>query len=176
MSRILLAALGVGLFVSGVFAQTSPRKPGDEEKRIGYYAGKWKFEGEAKPSPMGPGGKFTGSDNCDWFAGGFHVVCHSEGTGPMGAVKGESVMGYDPTEKTYTFYAHNNLGEGFFVRGTVEGKVWTWNSESKVEGKPLKVRVTITEDSPTAYSFKVEGSLDGAPWAVLEEAKATRVK
>jgi len=176
MKRIVIAALGIGVLVSGVFAQTPPRKPGDEQKRIGYFAGRWNFEGEAKPSPMGPGGKFTASETCEWFAGGFHLVCHSEGTGPMGAIQGRSVMGYDPSEKTYTYYALNNLGDGFFVRGTVSGQVWTWNSESKVNGKLMKVLVTITEQSPTSYGFKMEASFDGGAWAVLEEAKATKAK
>ena len=32
-------------------------KPGPEHARLGYFVGKWKTEGEAKPGPMGPGGK-----------------------------------------------------------------------------------------------------------------------
>jgi hypothetical protein len=85
-------------------------------------------------------------------------------------------MGYDPNEKTYTYYANSSQGEGFFVRGNVSGMVWTWNSESKMDGKLVKIRVTVTEQSPTSYAFKLEGSFDGSPWAVLEEGKATKAK
>ncbi len=176
MRRMAIAAVAIGVFVSGVFAQSPPRKPGDEQKRIGYFAGRWNFAGEAKPSPRGPGGKITGSETCEWFAHGFHLVCHSEGTGPLGAVKGQSIMGYDPGEKTYTYYAISSLGEGFFVKGNVSGPVWTWNSESKMDGKLMKARVTITEESATSYGFKIEASFDGGAWAVLEEAKATKAK
>ena len=176
MKRIAAAALAVGVLVTGAFAQMAARKPGAEQTRIGYFAGKWNMEGESKPSPMGPGGKFKGKETCEWFAGGFQLVCHSEGTGPMGAMKGQSTMGYDPAEKTYTYYAISSLGDGFFVRGNVSGQVWTWNTESMVNGKSMKARVTITEESPTAYSFKMEGSFDGGEWAVLEEAKATKAK
>lgn len=175
MRKMAIAVLAVGVFVIGVCAQTSTSKPGDEQKRIGFFEGKWKFEGEAKPSPMGPGGKIMANETCKWFAGGFHLVCQSEGTGPMGAAKSQSVMGYDPSEKTYTYYAISSLGEGFFVRGNTDsGKVWTWNNETTVNGKLMKVRVTVTELSPTSYGFKMEASFDGGDWAVLEEGKATK--
>ena len=174
MRKMVLAALAIGIFAGGAFGQMAPRKPGDEEKRIGYFAGNWTIEGEAKPGFMGPGGKMSATENCEWFAGGFHLVCRSEGTGPRGAMKGQSTLGYDANEKTYTYYANSSQGEGFFVRGNVSGPVWTWNSEGKMGGKLMKVRVTITEQSPTSYGFKLEGSFDGSPLAVLEEAKATK--
>lgn len=65
---------------------------------------------------------------------------------------------------------------GFFVRGQVAGKVWTWNFENAMEGKVMKGRATITEESPTAYTFKLEMSVDGGPMAVVEEGKATKAK
>jgi hypothetical protein len=175
MREILIAALATGVLASGVVAQASPRKPGAEQKRIGFFAGRWTYEGEIKPSPMGPGGKVKSSEACEWFAGGFHLVCRSEGTGPMGSGQGQSAMGYDPMEKTYTYHAINSLGEGFFVRGTVSGPVWSWSNQNKVEGKLMKSRVTVTEESPTAFRFKMEFSHDGGPWAVVEEGKGTKV-
>src|SRR5262245_33294027 len=74
---------------AGAPAPPAP-KPGTEQKRIGYFAGHWNFQGEAKPSPMGPGGKISATETCDWFAGGFQLVCRSKGTGPMGAVTSQS--------------------------------------------------------------------------------------
>jgi hypothetical protein len=177
MTRKLAAAFAVACLTTTTLAQAPmERKPGAEEKRIEYFAGKWTIAGEAKASPMGPAGKITVSESCSWFAGNFFLVCNSEGTGPLGAMKGQSVTGYDPIEKTYTFYAFNNIGMGFLVRGQVTGKVWTWNFENKVEGKIMKGRVTVTEETPTAYAFKLEASIDGGPMALVEEAKATKVK
>jgi hypothetical protein len=175
MKRFLFAALTVGLLSTLALAQPPARKPGEEEKRIGFFAGTWAFEGESKGS-MGPAGKTSGRENCEWFPGGFHLVCRGEGTGPMGTAKSQSIMGYDPNEKTYTFFMNSSMGEGFFVRGNLAGKVWTWNSENKMEGKVMKARVTITEESPTGYSFKMETSVDGGPWTLAEEAKARKVK
>ncbi len=176
MKRFLFAALTAGLLSTLALAQPPSRKAGEEEKRIAYFAGTWTSEGEMKASPMGPAGKTSGTETCEWFPGGFHLVCRGEGTGPMGTGKNQSIMGYDPSEKTYTFYMNSSLGDGFFVRGNVAGKVWTWNFENKMEGKVMKTRVTITEESPTAYSFKMESSVDGGPWTLIEEAKVRKVK
>jgi len=176
MKRLLFAAFTVGLFSTLALAQPQMRKPGDEEKRIGYFAGTWTSEGETKASPMGPAGKSSGRETCEWFPGGFHLVCRGEGTSPMGTGKTQSTMGYDPSEKTYTFYMNSSFGDGFFVRGNVAGKVWTWISESRMDGKVMKARVTITEEPPSAYTFKMETSVDGGPWAVAEETRARKVK
>jgi len=152
------------------------RKPGPEQKRIGYFAGQWTFQGEAKPSPMGPGGKITATETCEWFAGGFQLVCRTKGTGPMGPGTSQSVMAYDAGHKTYTYHAISSHGDVIFVRGNVDGKVWTWTDDVTVEGKPMKIRATVTEETPTSYSFKLEASMDNGPMAVMEEGKATKGK
>jgi len=176
MKRFLFVALAVGLLSTLALAQPPMRKAGEEEKRIAYFAGTWTSEGEMKASPMGPAGKTSGRETCEWFPGGFHLVCRGEGTNAMGVGKYQTITGYDPTEKTYTFFMNSSFGDGFFVRGNVTDKVWTWNFENKMEGKVMKTRVTITEESPTAYSFKMESSVDGGPWTLIEEAKVRKVK
>ncbi len=175
MRSMTTAALAIGLLATGVLAQT-PRKPGNEEARIAYFAGQWNIEGEVKPFPGWPDGKFNSIEKCDWFAGGFQLVCRSEGTSPMGAVKAQSTLAYNPRAKTYTYYRISSLGNTLFEEGTRSGDVWTWTSESKVDGKLMRGRVTMTEQSPTSYVSKTEFSFDGGAWTVLEEMKATKVK
>jgi hypothetical protein len=62
MREILIAALTTGVLAGTVAAQAPTRKPGPEQTRIGFYAGRWTYEGEVKPSPMGPGGKVKSSE------------------------------------------------------------------------------------------------------------------
>lgn len=178
MKSMLSAAVVVSVLTTAVVAQQppAPRKPGAEEKRIGYFAGTWNFTGETKPSPMGPGGKMSATENCEMFAGGFQLVCKSKGTGPMGPSTGHAVMAYDPGRKTYTYHAISSRGDVIFVRGNVDGKVWTWVDEITMEGKPMKIRATVTEETPTSYSFKLESSIGGGPMAIMEEGKATKTK
>jgi len=75
--------------------------------------------------------------------GGFFVMCHSEGTGPMGPGKGVSFLGYDPNEKVYTYHEFTNTGDAIDAKGTVNGDTWNWTAESKMGDTKMNVRVTI---------------------------------
>src|SRR5947209_352917 len=86
------------LVLSTVFAvaQTPPPtpKPGPEQKNLDYFAGNWKTTGDLKAGPMGPGGKFTGTDRVEWMPGGFFLVSHSQDASSMGKESGLGVYGY----------------------------------------------------------------------------------
>jgi len=176
MRVIASLAVAVVLASSGVAAQAPKPTPGPEHKRLSAFAGQWKFEGEAKESPLGPAGKMSGTETCEWFAGGFQLVCHSKGTGPKGPMTSMAVMGYDPGRKAYTYYAASSLGDNIFVRGQVQDKVWTWSDEATVEGKKMKFVATVTEESASTTSYKLEVSVDGGPMTVVETGKSTKVK
>src|SRR5262249_17738959 len=72
--------------LSAIAAQspTPAPTPGPEVKKLDYFAGNWKIEGDAKPGPMGPGGKFTGTEHNEWMPGGFFLLSHGSETGAMG--------------------------------------------------------------------------------------------
>ena len=171
----IAAVLILGLTASArAQAPAGPPKPGPEHKKLDYFAGKWTMDGEMKPSPFGPGGRVTGTDNCEWFGGGFHVVCHGDGKGPTGPMKGLSILGYNTEEKAYTYYGIDSTGMGSGAKGSLSGSVWTWNGEDKLGGKLVKSRYTITQTSPSVYAFKWEVSEDGKTWNAVMEGKETR--
>ena len=96
-----------------VAAQTQPPqapKPGPEDKKLDYFVGKWTHTGEMKPGPMGPGGKASWTETCEWFEGRFAIVCRSDGKGPMGPMKGLGIMSYSPEEKVYTYVGTDSGG------------------------------------------------------------------
>ena len=161
--------------VQAAAAQGAP-KPGPEHKRLGYFVGKWNVEGELKPGPMGPGGKFTSSDTCEWFEGGFAVVCRSEGKMPTGPSKSMGILGYSSEEKVYTYYGVDNSPMTMAVvpKGTIQGNTWTYTDESTMGGQKVKSRVTIKEQSPTAYSFLMEFQGPDGKWAPVMESKNTK--
>ena len=149
-------------------------QPGPQQKAIAYFAGKWTSEGDLKPGPLGPGGKMSASDNCEWFAGGFQLVCRGNGKGPMGSMTTLGVMAYSAADKAYTFYAIDNFGTSELSKGNKTGSTWTFTSTSNFMGKTFQSRFTIVEISPTSYTFKWESSPDGKAWAVLMEGKASK--
>jgi hypothetical protein len=178
--NIKIAALAILILTCGSVvlgqAPAGPPKPGPEHQKLTYFVGKWSSEGDMKASPFGPAGKFTFMQNCEWYEGGFAIVCHSEGKMQGGTVKGLSVMSYDPGEKTYTYYETNTMGESIFSRGTVEGDTWIWNSESKMGGKPVHARFTLKQLTPDSASYKFEMSSGDEPLKVIMEGKQTRAK
>src|SRR5262249_51922153 len=141
---------------------------------LAYFLGNWKLEGELKPGPMGPGGKFTGSEHNEWLPGGFFLVSHSQGNSSMGREIGLAVMGYDAQKKTYTYDAYNNRGESEHATGSFDGKVWTWSSDLSMGGKIMKTHFILTEVPPTSYTFKFEMSEDGNNWATVMEGKGSK--
>jgi uncharacterized protein DUF1579 len=174
MNRIA-ALVTILVFAFSLWSQNPPAmpKPGPEHQRLHYYAGDWKVEGEAKPSPFGPGGKFTSTDH-DEMLGDFFLLIHSEGNGPMGPQKSVAALGYDPKEKVYTYDGFTTYGEHGKATGTVSGDTWNWTFSGDEGGKSFKGRITIKELSSTAYTFTEEMSIDGGPWTKSVEAKATK--
>ena len=151
-------------------APQGPPKPGPEVKKLSYNVGTWNVEGEFKPFGGMPGGKFTATQKCEWYSGGFFVMCRSDGTSPMGPQKGVSFLGYDPNEKVYTYHEFTNTGEAIDSKGTVTGDTWNWTADSKMGDVKFSVRVTVKEVSKTEYTFKLEMSQNGGAFSVVEEA------
>jgi hypothetical protein len=177
----VLAACAAASFAGTQFvAAQAPQapKPGPEHARLGYFVGKWNAEGEMKPGPMGPGGKFTASDTCEWFEGRFSVVCRSEGKMPAGPSKSIGILGYNPEEKVYTYYGvdNTNMTMASVPKGTVQGKTWTYTDEGTMGGQRFKSRVTIKELSPTAYTFTMEMQGPDGKWATVMESKNTKAQ
>jgi hypothetical protein len=169
MKPILNVALAITVFATTALAQV-PRRPGAEQARLQTFVGTWTVEAEEE------GFAYTLRETCEWFTGGFHVVCRSEGTGAASAMRAQAIIGYDTREKTYTRYSHNSLGNGIFMKGSVSGQVWTWTGDISVDGKPMKLRAAVTEVSPTSHTYTVEMSPGGGSTTVIEQGRATKVQ
>jgi hypothetical protein len=151
-------------------------KPGPEHARLGYFVGKWNAEGALKPGPMGPGGKFTSSDTCEWFDGKYSVICRSEGKMPMGPSKSIGILGYNTEEKVYTYYGvdNSNMTMASVPRGTLRGDTWTYTDEGMMGGQKVKSRVVIKELSPTSYTFRMDMQGPDGKWMPMMESKNTK--
>jgi hypothetical protein len=156
--------------------EAGPPKPGPEQRNLAYFVGNWAFEGTMQPGPMGPGGKMSGTEKCEWFPGGFHLVCRSDGTGPAGETHGLSLMGYNAGQQAYTWYGIDNSGFGDGATGQLKGDTWSWQSESTMGGQSVKMRYTLVRQSADAYGWRMEMSLAGGPWTLAGEGTETRVK
>jgi len=154
-------------------AQMQPPKPAPELKQVDWMAGKWKLDGDAKPGPMGPGGKMTGTEDIRWMEGNFFLVSHSHFSGAgMGDGSGVSIIGYDSDAKQFTYNEFNSWGEATKSMGTVDGKTWTWLGEDKMGKGKFIMNIT----SPDSYTFQYDMSKDGTNWTTMMTGTATKVK
>ena len=174
---VLVALALAGTQTAAAQAGQAPA-PGPEHKRLAFFVGKWNIEGEMKPGPMGPGGKFTSKDDCQWFEGGFAVVCRSEGRTPSGPAKNIGILGYSPEAKAYTYYGVDNTAMTMVTvpKGTVQGKTWTYNDESTMGGQTHRTRVVIEEVSPTVQTFKMDMQGPDGKWVTVMESRGTKVQ
>jgi len=175
LSIILLLLVPSHAFGQAQTAQ--PPKPGPEVQELAYYVGTWKGEGEAKASPFGSGGKLSSSQTCEWFAGGFHVVCRGDETGPSGKRTFLNIMAYDAETKGYTEYGISSFGESEYNKGgSIVGnkRMFLWDADAG--GKPAKFRYTEVHVSPMLYTYKAEASVGNEAWTVIGEGKIKKVK
>ena len=183
MKHIRLALLVIsGLLASALTVQAQEKKmeapkPGPEVKKLGYFTGTWNSTGEMKENPFGmPAGKMSSLDKCEWFPGGFHVVCHTTGKMPMGSMHGLGILAYNSEDKVYTYMGIDSSGFTEMSKGTVDGDKWTYTSDEKMGGKVIHGRYSIVTSSPTAYTFQYETSMDGNQWTTVMEGKSTKAE
>ncbi len=161
---------------AAAFAQMGPPKPGPEQKKIDMLAGVWTLDGDMKPGAMGPGGKMTETEKCEWMDGGFFLVCKADFKSSMGSGSGLSIMGYSNEDKTYTYREFNSYGEFMESKGSIDSDTWTWTGDEKMGSTVMKGRFTMKFTSPTSYNFTYDMSQDGAKWTTVMDGKATKSK
>jgi hypothetical protein len=175
MKRLGMILAAVILLATAAAAQMEMPKPGPEHKKMDFFVGTWTMEGDMKPGPMGPGGKMTENEKCEWMEGGFFLVCHADyKMEKMGNGVGLSVMGYSKDDKAYTYREFSSDGEFLDARGQLAGDTWTWTSENKMGGTTMKGRFTMKMTSSTSYNFSFEMSQDGTNWTLVLDGKATK--
>ena len=156
--------------------QSLSPQPSPEHKRLQFFVGDWKVEGDIKQSAFGPAGKMTATQHCEWFDGQFHVTCRGEGTELGVKSKDLVIFGYDAAQGVYTRYNIGSSGEGALATAKLDGKIWRWQGGEKDTTKGMQVRFPATEVSPDSYTFQVDVSIDGKPFVTVLQGKATRIK
>jgi hypothetical protein len=157
-------------------AEMAPPKPAPEHQKLDYLLGTWTTETENKASVFGPAGKSTGKQIVEKMPGGFFITMRWEGKSPAGPMHGLGVMGYDIKSKAYTFSGFDNMGWRGLGEGKIQGKIWTWTTEDHMGDKVVKGRYTMTEISPTAYTYKYEVQGDNGTYSTIDDGKATKQK
>lgn len=104
-------------------------------------------------------------------------MCRGEESGPTGKRTFLNIRAYDETAKAYIEYGISSFGESEYnTGGSIVGNKKTFEMNSEIEGKPLKLRYTEVQVSPTFFTYQAEASVDGGPWTMIAEGRVTKVK
>ena len=144
---------------------------------LAYFVGSWNIEGIIAPGPWGAGGPYSSTDNIEWLAGNFFVIGFSHYSLPSvlgGNGKEIYIMGYDATERVYTFDAFNSQGRHQVSRGSLNGDTWLWTSHADYNGQDVQQRMIMTMHSTESYDLKFEVSGDGETWSIFMEGNASK--
>ena len=152
--------------------------PGPEVQALNYYAGSWEGHGETLAGPFGEAGALSSHMTCDWFAGGFQMVCNGEETGPTGTRGFLNIKGYDGAARAYTEYSISSRGESEYSQGgSLVGDTLTWLLEQDAGGgRRARIRYTEVHVSPVRMTYQAEISVDGQPWSTLAQGEIARVR
>jgi hypothetical protein len=177
-AALVVPTLMLALCTTTALSQGPSASPklGPEVKQLGVFVGKWAAEGDLKPGPMGPGGKTTVTESCEWTSGGYAVLCRETSTVPgMGKVTHVSIVSYDAEAKNYVSFKVSNLGRVWTTRGTVNGDTWTWTGEHTMDGNTTQYRITQRWTSKDSFDFKSEAGSNADSMMVMEDGKESRV-
>jgi hypothetical protein len=161
---VLLLVLMV-CFATAVQAQAPAPKPDPEMKKLHVFVGHWTYEGEAKPGPLGPGGKFAGEYDGQMILGGFFYQGRWTEKGPTGETGG--------------LVGNCYLSEGSRLPWvfTLAGNTYTFAGKLAVAGKQYQYKGTFTFAPDLASAtLKEEISVDSKTWTPWRESQWTKVK
>jgi hypothetical protein len=153
-------------------APPEPPKPGPEHKKLEYFLGTWKTEGEVKANPYMPAGKSVSTATFTLGPGGFFVEWRGEGEKYPTTY---GIMAYDSQAKVYTQFYASSAGLVGGGTATVDGNTWTWTLEDKWFGQAFKGRTTVTAKSASQFTVKYEYLDPNGSYVTISEGTATKV-
>jgi hypothetical protein len=173
-TRSSVAVILICGFTSLLLAQAPPAgpKPGPEHKKLEYFVGTWKTEGEIKANAFVPAGKVVTTETVTLGPGGFYVEVDRSAGGHIPRTQG--IVAYDSHAKVYTMFYANGAGMVGTGTGSVNGNTWTWMVEDKIVGKAIKGRTTITMSSPTQYTIRYEMADEKGGYTTITEGTVTK--
>jgi hypothetical protein len=175
--RLISCVLACASSACAASAQSPPTR-GPDVQKLEVIVGNFTVEDEVKAGAFGPNSpalQFSGTEDCQWTAGGFAVICVAALHRPGKQYSETSFIYYDPNSRTYQYHAVDSSGGTEDKTGTVNGSVWIWVGESIFGGKPFHTRYTMKFVSKDSYEYTDESGETDSSMKVFVSGKETRV-
>lgn len=168
---ILAILLFQPLFQQPAQQPSRPTDPKDPmpPPNMDYFIGTWSFEWNVPESPLGPAGKFKGTETYRKASGGGYESL-IEGEGPQGAFKGRATINYNEKERMVARSETGIFGVPMSSSGPIGGDLGGYytifweTAPIKKGGKTVKLKGRTLMLSPANYRLQVQISVDGGPY------------
>jgi hypothetical protein len=138
-------------------------------------AGTWKGDGEWYATPLSAAGTLALTNVCTVYPGGYNLVCDATSTFAGQPYRELQVLGYDPETRRYTWYDIDSTGVNSLGHGSFEDSTWTFVFDLKADGKPVQLKVMLTQLSATTAQASAEVSVDGGPFVRMQAASLRKL-
>lgn len=174
MKQLVLSTSALLLLTVSTAIAQAP-KPGPEVRKLEAWVGTWRYEGDAKASPMGPAAKIAGTQTGRMVMNGFAFEWKGEEKGPFGGVEWGEMDVYDAASKSYPYFGYQNDGTTWTGSNVVSGNMWKSTSTISSKGTSYKLRsdFSLSADGKRG-TWKTEISTDGKTWALWTAGTLTK--
>lgn len=175
---VILALISGVAFCSDASRGSQETLPaqGPERKNLDAWSGRWTTQGKLYDTAYSHAGDITITMTCGWSAYNGYMICDHIFSGPAGKSNDLTIYTYNQADKSYQFCSVDHAGVLRSTPLTIEGRIWTYNSEMEKDGKKILIR-TINDFSTTGtVTWNTKFSADaGAHWTLMNEGVDTKV-
>lgn len=175
LPQILLVLLGFVAPAKGLLPATPRSDESQELKVLDAWTGHWTTQGKSYDTPYSRGGAISITMTCGWSANGGFMICDHLISGPSGKHNDLSIFTYNPADKSYKFCGYDRTGVPRATPLTIEGKVWSFDSEDEDNGKKIHVKTINDFSKPGIVTWNTKFTSDGgAHWTLMNEGVDTK--
>jgi hypothetical protein len=146
-----------------------------ELKVLDAWTGHWTTQGKAYDTPHSHGGAITITMTCGWSANGGFMICDHLVSGPSGKHNDLSIFTYNPADKSYKFCGFDRTGVPRTTPLTIQGNVWSYDSDEEENGKKIHIRTINDFSKPGIVIWNTKFTSDGGShWTLMNEGVDTK--
>jgi hypothetical protein len=166
--------------LSGTPGQSQPalqqaQRP--ELKILDAWSGRWTTQGKLFDTAYSHAGSITITMTCGWSAYDGYMICDHLFEGPAGKRNDLTIYTYNPADNSYKFFGVDQTGAPRSVPLTIEGNIWTYNSDMEKDGKKILIKTINDFSSPGIVRWNTKFSDDaGAHWTLMNQGVDTKIR